>query len=83
MAGRKGEAVAALESIRPEMERSRVPAVLMAWLNLGDLYRDAGKTGEAIACYERFITQTEGMSAPELGSARLRCMEALTALKGK
>jgi tetratricopeptide (TPR) repeat protein len=83
MAGRKGEAVAALESIRPELERSRVPAVLMAWLNLGDLYRDAGKTGEAIACYERFITQTEGMSAPELGSARLRCMEALTALKGK
>ena len=59
-----------LESLGPDLQNTRDPKVMIAWWYLGELYREAGRTQEALAKYDRYLDATVSMTAPEVVALR-------------
>jgi tetratricopeptide (TPR) repeat protein len=70
IAGRPEEAGATLRSLGDRLTTSNDPAVLRAHWFLGELEREAGRAGSAIASYQAYLSATARIDDPAV--ARLR-----------
>jgi tetratricopeptide (TPR) repeat protein len=80
LAGRPELARRELASLGDDLGGSTDPKVMRAWWFLGELDWEAGRTGEAIPLYKRYLAATEGITTPDVLSLRKTAVERLQAM---
>jgi tetratricopeptide (TPR) repeat protein len=83
MANRSNEAQRELESILDRLETTTDPSVLRGYWYLGELYREQGQTDRAIALYEKYLTATATMVAPDVVARRKIVEKQLRESRGR
>jgi tetratricopeptide (TPR) repeat protein len=70
MQDRRDEALADLLSIKDQLNRETDPSALRGWWFLGELYRESGRSEDAMAAYGRYLQATAGNTEPEVVALR-------------
>jgi tetratricopeptide (TPR) repeat protein len=81
LANRDAEALSSLESLLPVLKTTNDPDLLAAWWYLGELYREQGRTDNAVAAYDRYLKATESGKDPKVDKQRDLAVQRLSQIK--
>jgi len=80
--GKKAEALAELEAVRPTALRENIPSAKMVFFRLGLLYAELGRSADARRELQLFVTAPQTRNVTEMAGYRDQAVQLLSKLSG-